>query len=76
MVQNLGFFFFKSWPTGVGWGHNKGNLFLHVLIKGIFKRSSQKNQWAHRAQIYIKVFGYRTNASLLVIAPGGPVGAR
>jgi hypothetical protein len=28
----------KSWPPGVGWGHNRGNFFLYVFIlENIFK---------------------------------------
>jgi hypothetical protein len=111
----------KSWPPGVGWGHNRGNCFykclhkekkkhfenlknhctkraeiyikalwhstgdnllkswppgssgatigetvLHVLIKGTYlKDFLLKNQWAQRAEIYIKVFRHSTNARLL-----------
>jgi hypothetical protein len=40
---------------GIAWGHNRGNLFLHVLIKGTYlKNLLNKNQWTQRAQIYIK----------------------
>jgi hypothetical protein len=41
---------------GVGWGHNRGNFFLNVFIKGTYlKDLLNKNQWAHRAQIYLKI---------------------
>jgi hypothetical protein len=48
----------KSWLMGVGWGHDRGNFFLHVLIKGTIKGTYlkdllNKNQWAHR-QIELK----------------------
>jgi hypothetical protein len=42
-----------------------GTFFLYVLIKGTYLKDLLKNQRAHRAQIYIKVFRHSTNTSLL-----------
>jgi hypothetical protein len=48
------------------------HFFLHVVLKGTYlKDLFNENQWAHRAQIYIKVVRHGTNASLLKSSPLG-----
>jgi hypothetical protein len=61
----------KSWSQESGVATIGETLFICVNVKGTYLKDLLKNQWAQRAQIYIKVFRHSTNASFLKSSSSG-----
>jgi hypothetical protein len=46
--------FIKSWPTGVGLGHNRETVFTCLYVGKYFKNLLVRNHWARKAEIQMK----------------------
>jgi hypothetical protein len=66
----------KSWPSGVGWGYNRGNCFTCVYIGKYFKKLQLRNHWTRKAEIYMELSYIVQKHVIKVMAPGYRVGSK